>query len=361
MHIKVNTMKSKFYFLAVAVIMAAVFSGCKEKEEPELEWSVSTQPASEVTINSARLVGMTSTTEMEVTELGFYYDTTRDMYGQMKASATDGFSAIITDLAANTTYYYYAYATAYGKTKQGDVKMFKTLAPNAPIVETLEATDVTLTSATINGNVTSDGGSNVKTRGFYYGTNQGELTQNITSGRGTGSFSTQLYSLTQGTRYYYKAYAVNSVDTTYGEVKFFDMPAAINGHEYVDLGLPSGKLWATCNVGASSPTGEGGAYTYTNVTWGGGWTMPTRADFQELIGTCSYVRTTENEGVGYRFTGPNGRSIFMPCGGYWSSTSDHYQDYYHYYLNLPSYSSGVNIDYVSNNTNKIRPIHPAQN
>lgn len=323
-------MKSKFYILAVAMIMAAVFSGCKEKEEPELEWSVSTQPASEVTINSARLVGMTSTTEMEVTELGFYYDTTRDMYGQMKASATDGFSAIITDLAANTTYYYYAYATAYGKTKQGDVKMFKTLAPNAPIVETLEATDVTLTSATINGNVTSDGGSNVKTRGFYYGTNQGELTQNITSGRGTGSFSTQLYSLTQGTRYYYKAYAVNSVDTTYGEVKFFDMPAAINGHEYVDLGLPSGMLWATCNAGASSPEDYCGTYPFgTSVTWGGNWRLPTKVDFEELIGACSHQWTERNGKYGMLFTGTNGKSVFFPSrsgdisstGIYWTSTS----------------------------------------
>lgn len=365
-------MKTKFYFLAVAVVMATVFGGCKEKEEPELEWSVSTQPASEVTINSARLVGMTSTTEMEVTELGFYYDTTRDMYGQMKATATDGFSAVITDLAANTTYYYYAYATAYGKTKQGDVRMFKTQAPTAPTVETLEAV-----GSTFKGNLTSDGGSTVTALGFVYGTDQNNLTQTIryTSSIGIGGFSCTPSGLTNGATYYYKAYAVNSVDTAYGAVRSLNAP--INGHEWIDLGLPSGMRWATSNVGASKPEDYGGRYGKgTSVTWGGNWQTPTRADVLELIGTCSATWTTVNDVYGYRFTGPNGKSIFLPAAGYnggstsnydvgkkgyyWTSTSWTSGNYtYYYFLDFSNNSYNANTGQSSSyNLYSIRPCCP---
>ena len=123
----------------------------------------------------------------------------------------------------------------------------------------------------------------------------------------------------------------------------------INGHEYVYLGLPSGLRWATCNVGASSPTGYGDYYawgeikpkpTYTadnNVTyrngdigdfsgnstydaaranWGGSWRMPTKLEFQELVDNCKWIWTTENDIKGYKVTGPNGQFIFLPAAGY---------------------------------------------
>lgn len=122
-------MKSKFYFLAVAVIMAAVFSGCKEK--PEEIWlnegQVTTVSASHISKNSAILEGDLYSPEVDITERGFFYDTTREMYSLTKVTASDtSFSALISDLNASTNYYYYAFATAYGKTKQGDIKMFKT-------------------------------------------------------------------------------------------------------------------------------------------------------------------------------------------------------------------------------------------
>ncbi|MBR6068079.1 MAG: hypothetical protein IKP45_09790 [Bacteroidales bacterium] len=122
-------MKSKFYFLAVAIIMAAVFSGCKEK--PEEIWlnegQVTTVSASHISRNSAILEGDLYSPEVDITERGFFYDTTREMYSLTKVKASDtSFSALISDLNASTNYYYYAFATAYGKTKQGDIKMFKT-------------------------------------------------------------------------------------------------------------------------------------------------------------------------------------------------------------------------------------------
>ena len=137
----------------------------------------------------------------------------------------------------------------------------------------------------------------------------------------------------------------------------------INGHEYVDLGLPSGLKWATCNVGADSPSEYGNYYAWGETTtkssydernsktrnklygdisgnpdddaaranWGSTWRMPTKVEMQELIDKCKW----ELGSGGYKVTGPNGNSIFLPAtgwrlssysnyvgseGGYWSST-----------------------------------------
>lgn len=117
-----------------------------------------------------------------------------------------------------------------------------------------------------------------------------------------------------------------------------------NGHEYVDLGLPSGTLWATMNVGADTPEDYGdyfawgeittkssyssSNYTNTsnisplplkndvaNVIWGGDWRMPTR-DEQDELRKCTWTWTTINGVNGYTVTGYNGNSIFLPAAGY---------------------------------------------
>lgn len=142
----------------------------------------------------------------------------------------------------------------------------------------------------------------------------------------------------------------------------------IKEHEYVDLGLS--VKWATCNVGASLPSDFGDHYawgetstkrSYTEdnykyykngrhiyigsnisgtqydaarVNWGGTWRMPTFEEIRELLDKCTWERITLNEHKGYRVTGPNGKSIFLPdthhtfniddsyigAGRYWSAT-----------------------------------------
>ena len=121
----------------------------------------------------------------------------------------------------------------------------------------------------------------------------------------------------------------------------------INGHEYVDLGLPSGLKWATCNVGASSPSdygnyyawgetstkseytesnsktrgknmgdiGGNSAYDAARANWGGSWRLPTKAEFEELLNRCTWTWTSQNGHKGYLVKGPNGRSIFIPAAG----------------------------------------------
>ena len=138
-------------------------------------------------------------------------------------------------------------------------------------------------------------------------------------------------------------------------------------HEYGDRGLPSGLLWATCNVGADNPEDYGdyfawgetqpkdyyewstyqhcngsyntltkycnnSSYGYNGFTdnlttllpeddaatanWGSGWRMPTQAEWQELLNNTTVTWTTQNGVYGRLFTASNGNSLFLPAAGY---------------------------------------------
>ena len=220
-----------------------------------------------------------------------------------------------------------------------------------PTVATLSATNVAATSAVLHGRISNIGNSEVTARGFKFGTSSDNLTETLTSTDNTDEFSYTLSDLEAGRTYYFRAFATNSDGTSYDEVKILMTPSGqqLAGHDYVDLGLPSGIMWATCNVGATSPEEEGNSYawgettikdtysqdnyTYSDnperlpadhdaaaVVWGGGWHTPTSTDFEELVNNCTLERTTLNDVEGYVFTGPNGNSIFMRNSYYWSSS-----------------------------------------
>lgn len=93
--------------------------------------------------------------------------------------------------------------------------------------------------------------------------------------------------------------------------------------EYVDLGLPSGTKWATCNAGASTPSGIG-YYLNMNEARECGWHLPTKQDFDELLdeNNCRWEWTTENGINGYKVISKmNGNSIFLPAAAYRDGTS----------------------------------------
>ena len=323
--------------------------------------SVQTNSASNITTTGATLSGdVTFDGNTTVTARGFVYGTDANNLTQsvQSGSGTGSFTKTLTGLSYGTTYYYKAYATNSGGTSYGDVRTFTTIAVYLPTVTTGSATGVSAANATLSGNVTFDGNATVTARGFVYGTSANNLSQTVQSGSGTGSFTKALTGLSSSTTYYYKAYATNTAGTAYGDVMTFTTTAStgtVNGHDWVDLGLPSGTRWATCNVGASTPTAYGNYYAWgetepketynmstyryydgSNFTkytgsdslttleasddaatahWGSGWRMPTYEELNELQTNCTVTWTTQNGVNGRLFTGPNGNSIFLPAAG----------------------------------------------
>ena len=156
--------------------------------------------------------------------------------------------------------------------------------------------------------------------------------------------------------------------------------------QYVDLGLPSGIKWATCNVGSDKPEGYGdyfawgeikpktayswstyfdtidGGSTFTKYTtagktmldleddvahanWGGEWRMPTNEEWTELRNNCTWTWTILNGVNGYKVKSKiNGNSIFLPAAGYRNGGGLYYADYFGDYwssslsTNYPDYA-----------------------
>ncbi len=140
------------------------------------------------------------------------------------------------------------------------------------------------------------------------------------------------------------------------------------GRDYVDLGLS--VKWATCNVGASSPSGYGNYYAWGETStkseytednsdtygrrmsdisgnssydaacanWGGSWRLPTEDECRELLINCDYEWTTQNGVAGMRFTSKrNGNSIFFPAAGwrFGTSTGGSAGEYGYYWSSTP--------------------------
>ena len=246
-------------------------------------------------------------------------------------------------------------------------------------VETKDVTDVTSSSARVVCNVSDDGGSEVSSRGVCWDTIYNpviETASSMAAGSGVGNYECEIDGLNSNTTYYVRAYAINSAGVSYGKEIIFntldedggddndnsDSHGEIAGHEYVDLGLPSGLKWATCNVGAENPEDYGDYFAWGEINpkaeyteenslidigqplydisgdsqydaatanWGETWRMPTGEEMMELVNNCEWVL---NLNGGITVTGPNGYSINLPRAGKmtfdWLGNSELYAYYW---------------------------------
>ena len=123
--------------------------------------------------------------------------------------------------------------------------------PSLPVLVTTAVTAITGTTATSGGTVTSDGGEPVTSRGVVWGTSPGSSTYSTTTGSGIGAFSTNLTSLSAATTYYIRAFATNSIGTSYG-----------NELNFTTASVPTVTTTAISNITENSAT-SGGTVTAT--------------------------------------------------------------------------------------------------
>jgi len=139
-------------------------------------------------------------------------------------TGTGTFASSITGLTGSTTYYVRAYATNSVGTAYGNEVLFATASTTTfAVLTTYGVTSITATTATSGGNITSDGGATVTTRGVCWSTSTNPLAtaNHTTNGTGTGTYTSIITGLTASTTYYVRAYATNSVGTAYGNEVFF--------------------------------------------------------------------------------------------------------------------------------------------
>ena len=217
-----------------------------------------------VTINTVSKYGDTYATfsgsvtddgNSAVTERGFIYSTTPSPTTLsnkiISGSGVGVFSANAYGLFSSTKYYVRAYAINNVGTAYSNELDFITLeSPTNVSISTSVPVNITTNSATLGGNISSDGGNTVTERGVVYGLSINPTTSNtkIQSGDGIGIYSVNVTGLTQGTTYHVRAYAINSNGTFYGADESFI--TSIDGA-------------TACNAGQTFPGGQ--SYPSTNT------------------------------------------------------------------------------------------------
>ncbi len=186
--------------------------------------TVTTGSVTNITTTTATASGeVTDEGSSSVTERGICWSTsqnptTSDSHSS-SGSGTGTFSVNLSSLSPNTTYYVRAYAKNSTGTAYGDNVSFTTESESPPTVKTGSVTSITGNSAKASGEVTDEGSASVTERGICWSTSQNPTTSDshASSGTGTGTYTVDLTDLESNTTYYVRAYATNSVGTSYGD------------------------------------------------------------------------------------------------------------------------------------------------
>ena len=240
------------------------------------------------TVKTSLVTSITSTTAVaggdvtadggtEVTAKGVCWSTSQEptIEGEHteNGAGTGEFTAELSGLEQNTTYYVRAYATNKEGTAYGEEVSFTTLQENVvvkPMVTTLEIAGLSQTTAVAGGNVTSDGGAEVTARGVCWSTSQEPTVEgeHTTDGAGTGEYQSNLSGLTANTTYYVRAYATNIEGTAYGEeISFTTLEEHIVVEPTVVTVSVSEVTETTAVTGGNVTSDGGGEVSARGVCW----------------------------------------------------------------------------------------------
>jgi uncharacterized protein (TIGR02145 family) len=261
---------TKYYVRAYATNTAGTAYGNEisfttSLPDPVLPTVTTASPLTSITHNSATGGGnVTSDGYATVSERGVCWNTSGNpTTGDTKltgGTGTGAFTVSLTGLSASTTYYVRAYAINSVGTSYGAPVSFTTsvLPYTIPTLTTTAATSITNNSASTGGTISGNGGATITISGVCYGTSSNPTTagNKTTDGTATGSFTSNLSSLSSSTSYYVRAYATNAAGTAYGnEISFTTLAPPV--------ALPTVTTTAISGIGTTTASSGG------NVTYGG--------------------------------------------------------------------------------------------
>lgn len=343
-------MKNKILYGIMAFVMGIFMTGCSDDDysvnkNPLLDDSSVVTGSADVTATSATFHGTVKGLEDQAATAyatGFMYgDSETNLSEKASASSDAEFSATITGMPGQVVYYQ-AFVTLQGRlTYKGAVQ--QAVLTDAKAI-TGEVKDLTANSAVLQGSLQlapSEAASGIVISGKEGQENVRAGVRIMASGI-NDNYEIKAEGLLPNTTYHYTAYLDLGNCTVYGQERSFTTPEAeFNPDEdLVDLGLST--KWAKYNVGATKATELGGLFGFGDMTgfqtsinledyasadiyktdrdvankvYGSWVTMPTIDEFEELFAECKKEWVEEDGVAGYKFTGPNGNSIFLPAAG----------------------------------------------
>ena len=257
---------------------------------------ISTTTAASFISQSTAISGGTITSESgsTITSRGVCWSNTNSSPTITNFKTIDGagigtFTSSLTSLSPGITYYTRAYASNSVGTAYGPLMSFTTVAATIPIgVTTNTITSITQTAAQGGGNITSDGGATITSRGVCWSTiisSPTIINSKTIDGSGIGSFTSSLSGLSPNTTYYIRAYATNSVGTTYGTTMSFKTLATI---------IPTGITTSTITSITQTAAIGGG-----NITTDGGTTITSRGVcWSNMSSSPTIYNSSTNDGYG---------------------------------------------------------------
>jgi len=250
-------------------LLSIILISC-EKEETGIV--INTGTVETVTSTSITLNGKIISSGSGLSAFGYITSTDQSFgsatsYTMISNPQPGNHTLTVMNLIPGTNYYIKAYASNSSEFVYGEVITQMTLAVT-PSVNTMPVGSVNQTSATIGGNVISDGGFPVTVRGICWSKQQQPLISGnkAVSGGGLGQFSCNLTNLEPGTTYYARAFAVNAYDTAYGNQVSFTT-GIITVKPEVSTSVISNITTTTAQAGGNVSSDGGASVTERGVCW----------------------------------------------------------------------------------------------